>query len=125
VNTKSKGDIAVGNAIRHYITSGYEVCLPIGDKRDYDLIIEKNGLLSKVQVKYAGLYSNSKTCKVGLRITGGNQSFSYSKKYDKNSFDRLFIFTQKGQMYDLPWAEVESRNEISIETSKYVKYKIA
>jgi hypothetical protein len=44
VNTKGKGDMAVGQAICHFISLGYEVCLPIGDKRDYDFVIEKNGI---------------------------------------------------------------------------------
>jgi hypothetical protein len=124
VNTKSKGDIAVANAIRHYITSGYEVSLPIGDKREYDFIVEKDGLLSKVQVKYAGLYKDSNSCKVGLRITGGNQSFNYSKKYSNDSFDILFVYTQKGDSYSIPWKYITSRNEINIEHSKYSGYKV-
>lgn len=124
MNTKSKGDIAVANAIRHYITSGYEVSLPIGDKREYDFIVEKDGLLSKVQVKYAGLYKDSNSCKVGLRITGGNQSFNYSKKYSNDSFDILFVYTQKGDSYSIPWKYITSRNEINIEHSKYSGYKV-
>jgi hypothetical protein len=122
MNTKEKGDIALSNSIKYFITNGYEVCLPIGDRRDYDLVIEKNGLLQKVQVKYAGLYRDGR-CKVGLRITGGNQSFNYSKKYKANSFDVLFVYTQKGEIYVLPWRSVDSRNEISIETEGYIKYK--
>ncbi len=124
MNTKSKGDIAVGNAIRYYITSGYEVSLPIGDKREYDFIVEKDGLLSKVQVKYAGLYKDSNSCKVGLRITGGNQSFNYSKKYSNDSFDILFVYTEKGDSYSIPWKNITSRNEINIEHSKYSEYKV-
>lgn len=80
MNTKERGDNAVGQAINFFINQGYEVCLPIGDKRDFDLVVEKDGVLQKVQVKYAGLYKTTSVCKVGLRITGGNQSFNYSKK---------------------------------------------
>jgi len=91
MNTKERGDLAVGQAINFFIKNGYEVCLPIGDKRDYDFIVEKNDKLEKVQVKYVGMYSGSKTCKVGLRTTGGNQSYSYAKKYNNDSFDILFV----------------------------------
>jgi hypothetical protein len=55
MNTKIKGDIAVGYAINYFLSNGYEVCLPIGDKRDYDLVAEKMGELKRVQIKYAGL----------------------------------------------------------------------
>lgn len=124
MNTKERGDIAVGHAINYFITSGYEVCLPIGDKRDYDLVIERGGKLEKVQVKYAGLYGRSKTCKVGLRITGGNQSYSYAKKYTKDAFDILFVYTEKGEAYVIPWSKLEARNELSIETEKYSMYRL-
>jgi hypothetical protein len=123
MKTKEKGDLAVGKAISFFISKGYEVCLPIGDKRDYDLIVEKNGHLQKVQVKFAGLYTRGNVCKVGLRITGGNQSFTHSKKYKDTSFDLLFIYTEKGEQYLVPWKEITFRNELSIETKKYIMYK--
>ncbi|MFZ2205280.1 MAG: group I intron-associated PD-(D/E)XK endonuclease [Minisyncoccia bacterium] len=122
MKTKEKGDLAVANAIRYYVTCGYEVCLPIGDKKDYDFVVEKNNILHRVQVKFAGIYSDDK-CKVGLRITGGNQSFNYSKKYNLNSFDFLFVYTERGEMYSIPWKEVDCRNEITIDNIKYQKYK--
>jgi hypothetical protein len=124
--TKQKGDIALGQAIQHFLTSDYEVCLPIGDKRDYDLIIEKEGILSRVQVKYAGFYpSKNNTCRVGLRITGGNQSYHYAKHYSDDAFDILFVYTARGQCYMLPWADVVARNELYIEHDKYSRYLIA
>lgn len=123
MNTKERGDLAVGQAINFFIKNKYEVCLPIGDKRDYDLVIEKDGVLQKVQVKFAGLYARGNVCKVGLRITGGNQSFLYSKKYKQNAFDLLFVYTEKGEVYLLPWKDVTFRNELSIETKKYRIYK--
>jgi len=123
MNTKERGDLAVGQAINFFMKNGYEVCLPVGDKRDYDFVVEKDGKLEKVQVKYAGLYGRSKTCKVGLRITGGNQSYSYSKKYTKDAFDILFIYTEKGEIYKIPWNKLTMRNELSIEAEKYRMYK--
>jgi len=123
MNTKERGDHAVGQAINYFMNHGYEVCLPIGDKRDFDLVVEKDGQLKKVQVKYAGLYGASGKCKVGLRITGGNQSFNYAKKYSKDAFDLLFIYTAKGEKYLLPWDQITFRNELSIETEKYRMYK--
>ena len=123
--TKEKGDIALGQAVQYYLSTGYEVCLPIGDKRDYDLIVEKNNVLQKIQVKYAGLYpSKRSTCRVGLRITGGNQSFHYAKSYTDNAFDTLFVYTARGQRFVLPWADVTARNELYIEHPKYSQYLI-
>ena len=121
---KEKGDLALANAIRHYLCNGYEVCLPIGDKRDYDLIVEKNKLLYRVQVKYAGYYAAKQKCFAGLRITGGNKSYHYVKKYHDDAFDLLFVYTSTNRCFELPWKEVKVRSEISIENSKYKPYEL-
>ena len=125
ISTKLKGDLAVGMAIAYYISIGYEVLLPIGDKRDYDIVIEKNGNFESVQVKYAGLYpSKNNKCCVGLRITGGNQSFKTTKKYSNDAFDYLFVYTAKGESYSAPWKNITARNEIWIEHPKYHRYNV-
>jgi hypothetical protein len=124
VITKEKGDLAIGRAIHYFLSSGYEVCLPIGDKRTYDMLVETGGRIQKVQVKYAGLYSRNNQCKVGLRTTGGNQSYYYAKKYTDSEFDILFVYTAKSASYLIPWGEVKARNELSIEHIKYQKYLI-
>ena len=121
---KQKGDVALGQAISYFLTNGYEVCLPIGDKRSYDLVIEKGNALSRVQVKYAGLYPGKTTCRAALRVMGGNQSYHYAKKYGNDDFDYLFVHTAKGENYFLPWPEVVIRSEISIEAPKYSSYKV-
>jgi len=123
--TKQKGDIALGNAIQYFIINDYEVCLPIGDKRDYDLIVEKKNIVYRVQVKYAGFYpSRNNQCRVALRITGGNQSYNYSKKYSNDAFDILFVYTAKGQEFVLPWPDIKARNELTIEHPKFSKYLV-
>jgi PD-(D/E)XK nuclease superfamily protein len=124
VLNKQKGDLAVANAIQYYMTNGYEVCLPIGDKRPYDLVAEVDGELKRVQVKYAGFYSGIKQYKVALRITGGNQSFKSAKKYSESDFDELFVYTANGRKFALPWADVTARNELNIEHQKYSAYEI-
>ncbi len=124
MNTKERGDVAVGKAIAHYLGNGYEVCLPIGDKRHYDFIVEKEGKIERVQVKYAGFSKKKNRCLAGLRITGGNQSYHYAKKYDDNAFDSLFVYTEKNESYKIPWKMVECRNELTVEHSKYIKYKV-
>lgn len=123
--TKEKGDIAVADAIHFFTINRYEVCLPIGDKRNYDLVVEKNYKLQTVQVKYAGIYPSKKDqCHVGLRITGGNQSYSTAKKYLDDAFDLLFIYTGRGESYLIPWKDVKARNDIWIEHPKYQRYNV-
>ncbi|MCL4400014.1 group I intron-associated PD-(D/E)XK endonuclease [Patescibacteria group bacterium] len=124
MNTKERGDIAVGEAINYFLKNGYEVSLPIGDKRHYDFLIEKEGKINRIQVKFAGIQKTKNQCRVGLRITGGNQSFHYAKKYPDDAFDFLFVYTERDEKYLLPWKEVTCRNEITIENKKYKMYNL-
>lgn len=123
--TKAKGDLVVAYAIHYFTVKDFEVCLPIGDKRPYDLIIEKDGELKRVQVKYAGYYKGVNQYKVALRITGGNQSWNTAKKYLDCDFDQLFIYTGSNRMFLIPWNEVKARNEMNIENSKYSSYEVS
>jgi len=124
MNTKERGDIAVGFAISYFLSRGHEVCLPIGDKRPYDVIVEKDNNLSRVQIKYAGYSTKKNRCQAGLRITGGNQSYTYAKKYNSNDFDLLFVYTAKEECYIIPWKSLDIRNELTIDAEKYRRYRV-
>ena len=124
MKTKDKGDLAAAQAIAHFVSSGYEVSLPIGDRKPYDMIIELDNALFKVQVKYAGFYSGSKRFKAALRTMGGNRSFSTVKKYTATDFDLLFVYTENGRKFLFPWKDIENRNSISVEASKFANYEV-
>jgi hypothetical protein len=123
--TKQKGDAALGKAISYFLSQSYEVCLPIGDKRSYDLVVEKEGQMSRVQVKHGGLYNGSTKCMVALRVMGGNQSYFTAKKYQAHDFEYLFVHTAKGESYLLPWDNlIVGKSVLSIEAEKYRSFKI-
>ena len=69
MNTKQKGTLAVAQCIAKLSTLGYEISLPLGDRKPYDLIFDDGNKLNKVQVKYSGKGSNGKYSAY-LRITG-------------------------------------------------------
>ena len=121
---KDKGDLAAANAIAYFMTNGYEVCLPIGDKRPYDLVVEQDGTLFRVQVKYAGFYKGINKYKAALRTMGGNQSYYAAKKYKDDDFDLLFIYVGDGRKFLIPWNKLENRNSVSIEASKFSRYEV-
>jgi len=121
---KEKGDLAAAHAIAYFMTNGYEVCLPIGDKRPYDLVVEQSGVLSRVQVKYAGYYKGDKKYKAALRTMGGNQSYYTVKKYSETDFDILFVYVENGRKFLIPWPELAIRNSLAIEASKYAVYEV-
>jgi len=124
MNTKSKGDIGVGQAIAYYTLNDIEVLLPIGDKKPYDLVIDRDGKLSKVQVKYTSFKSKYGNFRADLRITGGNQSFTSSKKYVAGDFDFCFIYTSVGEAYEVPFDSLSEKKVSITLSSKYEKYKL-
>jgi len=125
VLTKQKGDLALGKAINFFLSNEYEVCLPVGDKRKYDLVIEKESSLSRVQVKYGGLYKGLEKCTVALRVMGGNQSYGYAKKYTAEDFDYLFVYTAKDESYFIPWDDnIIGKSVISVEAQKYNSFRV-
>ena len=58
-DTKSVGDFSELSAIYALARAGYLVSVPFGENRRYDLIIDKNNVLSRVQVKTGRLHSGS------------------------------------------------------------------
>jgi hypothetical protein len=120
MNNKEKGAIAESQAIAYFVKNGYEVCIPIGDRRPYDLVIEKEGKLSKVQVKYAGLYKGGKH-HVALRTMGGNQSYQSIKKYTNSDFDLLFIYCQNDKKLLVNWSKITNTNSIVVESSEFTR----
>lgn len=48
---KEKGNTGLGVAIAYYSSNGYIVSIPLNDTQDYDLIVEKENILKRVQVK--------------------------------------------------------------------------
>lgn len=124
MKTKEKGDLAAAHAIGYFMSNGYEVCLPIGDKRPYDLVVEQDGKLLRVQIKYAGYYNGDKKYKAALRTMGGNQSYHVAKKYQDSDFDLLFVYVENGRKFVIPWNQLTIRNSLAIEAGKYACYEV-
>ena len=123
MNTKQKGDLAVAQCIAKLSLLGYEILLPLGDRKPYDLVFDDGQKLYKVQAKYAGKSSRGKHV-AHLRITGGNQSFNYARKYREEDFDYLYVYTADNRHYLIKWKDIIVRNVISLDDKKYQKYLI-
>ena len=113
-NSNKQGDVGVGIAIGWFAEKGYAVCIPLTDSQDYDLVVEMNNKLKKIQVKttYAK-NSTSNNYKVDLRTCGGNRSSAGKiKKFDKTKVDFIFAVTEKKTKYLIPSKDINSVNSI-------------
>jgi hypothetical protein len=110
-----KGNLAVANAIRYYVSAGYTVSVPLADTARYDLVVERKGVFQAIQCKFAGYEGNPGVFSVPLYVSGGNRSAGNRRiKYQLNDFDILFILCASGRMYAIPLREVVGQTTINV-----------
>ena len=76
---KEKGNTGLGIAIAYYSTNGYTVSIPLNDTQDYDLIVDKNNRIERVQVKATGCKTKYVRYQVALKSCGGTKGKEYKK----------------------------------------------
>ncbi|HSW37459.1 MAG TPA: group I intron-associated PD-(D/E)XK endonuclease [Candidatus Saccharimonadales bacterium] len=91
--TQRKGDIAVAQAIATFTKLNYDVALPITESAAYDLLIDVEDKIKRVQVRYC---SNKE---VELRRIHSNSKGYVIKKTKANAYDWLYILTSTGDEY--------------------------
>jgi ABC-type tungstate transport system permease subunit len=84
--TQRKGDIAVAQAIATFTREGYDVSIPLTESAAYDLIVERYGIIKRVQVRY------STDGEVDLRRIHSNSTGYVVKKAKKGAYDWLYVF---------------------------------
>ena len=105
METQIKGDKAVAAIIYKLTKAGYTISLPITESAEYDLVIEKEGKIERVQVKY------SKREDIDLRKIHSNSKGYVIKKYSKNAFDVLAVVKPTEECY-LIRRSIEGRSYI-------------
>ena len=117
-NPKVKGTVGLGHAIAHFTKNGIVVALPLNDSQPYDLIIDLNGELKKVQVK------TSTSEAIALRTMGGNQSYHTAKLFDHTSCDYIYGLLDTGESWLIPTTAFKNINSIKLTDVKYQQYKL-
>ncbi len=89
--TKKKGDLAELKVACDLVAKGHRVALPFGEDCDYDLVVERDGKLERVQVKYA----SSATGVIQVRCRSEsltNGRVRRTKLYTSASIDWLAVY---------------------------------
>ena len=119
---KEKGNTGLGIAIAYYTSNGYTVSIPLNDTQDYDLIVEKENILKRVQVKATSCKTKSGNYQVALKSCGGTKGTTYKRVIETN-VEELFIVTENINIYIIPILELKNKSTISI-CDKYSIYKV-
>lgn len=122
-NTKQQGNVGVAAAILFFSQCGNTISIPLNDSQDYDIVVDINGILQKVQVKTTNYKNNNGVYIVQLRSAGGTSGTTYHRVAD-GSCDLLFILTGDGSQYLLPREQFQhNRSTINL-SAKYSSFKV-
>jgi len=92
-NTQRKGDYAVARAIATFTGLGHDVLLPLTESAAYDLVVDIEGAMKRVQVRYTS------TKEVDLRRIHSNSSGYVIKKTKPNAYDWLYVLSSDDKEY--------------------------
>jgi hypothetical protein len=92
-DTQRKGDIAVAQAIASFTRLNFDVALPITESAAYDLVVDDDGVMRRVQVRYCG------NGEVELRRIHSNSAGYVIKKTSQNAYDWLYILDVNHREY--------------------------
>lgn len=120
-NSKKQGDWGVGAAIAHYSKLGHTILIPLTDSQDYDLVVDVEGKLQRIQVKTTTYKNRQGNYTVSLTTKGGNRSYNTIKKMDKAFVDQIFIITKENEIYIIPSDKIGQSAALS---SKYEIFKV-
>lgn len=123
-NTKIQGSIGLGQAIACFTKLGYIVSVPLNDSQDYDLIVEIDNRLYKVQVKTVTYKNESGNYQPFIRKMCKNTKKSYVVAATDLEYDYLFITSSDLENWFIPKEKVKNiRNSFSL-SERFDKYKI-
>ncbi len=94
VDTKIKGDVAEQAAVLHALKHGWGVLKPIGDRLPYDLVLDVEGTLVRIQVKCAWFDQARGNYVVDNRRTKTNRRVMLREAYTARDFDFALVYIQ-------------------------------
>lgn len=103
-DTKRVGNLTELQCITGLYELGCEVSIPFGNSQKYDLIIDYNNHLYKVQIKHANEQDNGNYFTVKTRWQGHNHTGYNYTSYTAEDID-FFATWYKGIVYLIPIAE--------------------
>ena len=106
MDTKLKGDIAEQAVVLAALRKGWGALQPVGDRLPYDLVLDINGQLLKIQIKSAWWDQSKNNYVVDNRRTKTNRRRMIRSNYASEDFDFAIIYIDKLEVFYVMPAEV-------------------
>ncbi len=89
-HTKNKGDLGVLKAQVDMFEKGWIILTPHTEHAPFDIVIYKEGVFKRVQVKYRGAERGA--LQVTFSTSWADKNGSHTKAYDKSEIDLFCIY---------------------------------
>ena len=119
-SNKEIGNSSLGIAIAYFTCNGYIVSIPLNDTQDYDLVIDKDNKIYRVQVKGTSFKTKYGIYQVALKSSGGTKGKFY-KTVTNTKVELLFIVTKDLTKYLIPINEIKNKYTLNL-GKEYDKY---
>ena len=102
-NTKTQGTVGLGSAIDYFVRNNYIVSIPLNDSQDYDLIVDGEEGLKRVQVRTTS-HKRHGSYVVNLSVSGGSATRrSQTRKVGTDmKYDLLYVLCEDNTRYLIP-----------------------
>ena len=124
VNSRQLGDRGEISAVGWFAAKDATVAWPLNHSPHWDLIIEWDGVVHRVQVKTSTCYVRRRWS-VAICTRGGNQSWNgVTKRFNASLCDLLFVHVGDGRRWVIPAKAVEAGRAICLGGPKYSEWEI-
>jgi hypothetical protein len=130
MTSRSKGTSGLSTAARWFLDRGYLVSVPL-EPAPYDLIVESDDGLKKVQVKTTRMKTKAGRYQVSLLRTiydpdaTPNSAGKYRQvPYARGVIDFFFVIADASAAYLIPFETAEGRARLVLDT-KYVAFRVS
>jgi hypothetical protein len=121
---KLQGNVGVARAVYEYTKRGYTVLAPLSDSDKYDLVVDIDGDLKKVQVKTSRHQTSTGGYEVTLATKGGNRKMNTIRKRSQGDYDELFVLIETGECWSIPTSALKAKHALMVTAPKYSLYKM-
>lgn len=111
-NPRAQGNAGLGVAIAYLTRVGVDVAIPLTDSQPYDLVIEYEGRLQRVQVKTTTQRTKSGVYVVALRTVGSNMKGVVRRNFDPGDYEWLFAVCGDATVYMIPTTAIAARTQL-------------
>lgn len=117
----------MGDCIAYFTALGYTVAIPLTDSQKYDLIVENEGNIYRVQVKTTTQSLNGVPV-VQLKTSGGNKTRQSILPFEKTDSDILYVLSEvEGDVirrHVIPTTDITTLTSINL-GYKYEQYRVS